>query len=181
MPVEQPERAAEEVDPGREQRRPDPVVVEDDRLDQVVEMALVVRDVHDPPAPGGLDGVFDMFGDAANLSQDGIERMLECAVEAVPLRRTQLLEVLLDSLPRVRFGRALDAAEVPRDVIARQHRLDDVVRSHCDENYTRFRTTSSANAVVVADPPRSAVRTPPSTSVRSSAVAMREAAAVSPM
>ena len=45
--VEQAERPAEQVDAGGDDRRPDAVVVEHQRLDQVVEMALVVRDVDD--------------------------------------------------------------------------------------------------------------------------------------
>ena len=45
--VEQSERAAEQVDAGGEERRPDAVVVEHERLDQIVQVALVVRDVDD--------------------------------------------------------------------------------------------------------------------------------------
>ena len=43
----QAERAAEQVDAGGDERRPDAVVVEHERLDEVVGVALVVRRVDD--------------------------------------------------------------------------------------------------------------------------------------
>jgi hypothetical protein len=63
--VEQPERAAEQVDPGGDERWADAVVVEDEQLDEVVEMALVIGDVDDAAAaPGGGRGEVDVLGDA---------------------------------------------------------------------------------------------------------------------
>jgi hypothetical protein len=93
-------------------------------------MALVIRDVHHAPAARGVDGVLDVLGDAPDLSQDRVQRVLQRPVEPVPLRRPQLDEVRLDALAGVGFRRALDAAQVLRDVVAREHRLCDVVRSH---------------------------------------------------
>ena len=45
--VDQAERSAEQVDAGGDQRRTDAVVVEDERLDQIVGVALVIRRVDD--------------------------------------------------------------------------------------------------------------------------------------
>ena len=52
--VNQAERAAEQVGAGGDERRPDAVVVERERLDEVVDVALVVRRVNETVA--GLDG-----------------------------------------------------------------------------------------------------------------------------
>src|SRR5262245_53313066 len=130
MTMEQAQSAAEQVDAGSHQRRADAVVVEDDRLDQVVEMTLVVRDVDDSSPAGRILGVLDVLRNATNLSQDGIERMLEGAIEPVPLLRAQLVEILLDALPRIRFGRSRQAAHVLRDVLTLEHGAGNVVRSH---------------------------------------------------
>ena len=53
MAVEEAEGTAEQVDAGRDERRTDAVVVEHQRFDQVVGMALVIRRVNDPVRPGG--------------------------------------------------------------------------------------------------------------------------------
>jgi hypothetical protein len=55
--VQQPERAAEQVDARGDDRRPQVVVLEDQQLDQVVEMALVIGDVADTPRVEGLPEV----------------------------------------------------------------------------------------------------------------------------
>ncbi len=47
VPVKQAERTAEQVDAGGDERRPDAVVVEHQRLDEIVGVALVVRGVDD--------------------------------------------------------------------------------------------------------------------------------------
>ena len=48
--VDQAERAAEQVDAGGDERRPDAVVVEHERLDEIVDVALVVGGVDDAVA-----------------------------------------------------------------------------------------------------------------------------------
>src|SRR5262249_18205819 len=129
---------------------------------------------------------------ALDLAEDGIKRMLERAVQAVALRRSELVEILVDPLARVL-----------QDVFAREHRPGDVVQHLTDWSvtclgarlfsnrpcglrhlYTRDSTllqTASANAIVDAVPPRSRVRTRLSMSTSASPCMMRSAAAASPM
>ena len=45
--VNQAQRPAEQVDAGRDDRRPDPRIVQDQRLDEVVDVAAMVRRVDD--------------------------------------------------------------------------------------------------------------------------------------
>ena len=65
---------------------------------------------------------------ALDLAEDRVERMLQRAVELVPLRRAQLVEVAVDPLARLRAAVAVAAAEVPDDLLARENRLGDVVQ-----------------------------------------------------
>ena len=127
MPVDQPERPAEQVDARGDDRRPDAVVVEHERLDQVVEMALVVRDVDDAAGAGRLLRDPDVLVDALDLAQDRIERMLQRAIDRIALRRPQLVEVGVDALARLELGLPVTAAQVPRDVLTREDCLGDVV------------------------------------------------------
>ncbi len=117
MPVDQTERPAEQIDAGRDQRRSDAVVVEHERLDQVIGMALVVRRVDDAMRAHGADDVRQVLVLALDLAQDWIQRMLERAVELVPLRRAQLVEVSVDLL-----------AWVFEELLAREYRFGDVVQ-----------------------------------------------------
>jgi hypothetical protein len=82
-----PKRAAKKIDARRQQRGPDATVVEHERLDEVIEMALVIRDVHHLAAGRGGLGLLDVLRHPAHFSQDGIERMLQRAIETIPLRR----------------------------------------------------------------------------------------------
>ena len=95
VPVNQAERAAEQVDAGRDQRRADAVVVEHQRLDQIVGVALVVRRVDDAVVRIAC-GAMQVFVLALDLAEDGVERMLQRAVELVPLGRAQLVEIPVD-------------------------------------------------------------------------------------
>ena len=124
--VDQAERPAEQVDAGDDQRRPDAVVVEHQRLDQVVAVALVIRGVDDPVLERVAD-VVEVLVLALDLAQDRIERVLQRAVELVPLRRPQLFEIAVDLLARLRAAVAVAAAEVPGDVLVRENRLGDVI------------------------------------------------------
>ena len=126
----QPERSAEEIDARGDDRRTNAVVVEHQRLDEVVEMALVIRDVEHAPACGRFARMLDVLGDATNLSQEGIERVLKRAIKAVPLRRAELVEIRFHALPGVIVGPSAVRAEVPRHIIARQHCPRDVIGSH---------------------------------------------------
>ena len=136
MAVEQPEGAAEQIDAGREQRRTHAVVVEHERLDQIVEMALVIRDVHDAAGERRLFGVLEVFGDAPDFPENRVERVLQRAIEAVALRGTQFVEIGLDPLARVGFRRPRYAPQVSSDVVARQDGFRDVVRPHAAD-YSR--------------------------------------------
>ena len=101
MPVQQAERSAEQVDAGRNDRRPDLVVVEHQRLDQVVGVALVIRGVDD--AALGRRGLRDLDAllPPLDLPQDGVERVLQGTVERIPLRRPKLVQISMDALVRL--------------------------------------------------------------------------------
>ena len=84
-----------------------------------------------------------MLGLAVDLSENGIERVLECAVDRVPLRRPQLVEVAADTVPHLRPGLAVAAVNVSDDVLAREHRLREVVEHLVGRHYiTRFTNTA---------------------------------------
>ena len=85
MAVDQSERTAKQVDPRRDDGRADAIVVEDERLDEVIEMALVIRDVHHPSGARRLLGDVDVFVDAIDLAEDRIERMFQRAVDGIAL------------------------------------------------------------------------------------------------
>ena len=91
--VNQSERPAEQVDARRDDRRPDPRVVQDQRLDQIVDVAAMVRRVDDAALLDRVDRELLMLADAFDLSQDRIERIFERPIQLVALRRLQLIEV----------------------------------------------------------------------------------------
>ena len=64
---------------------------------------------------------------ALDLAQDRIERMLQRAVDRIALRRPQLVEVAVDALARLQLRSARAPSQIPRDVVAREDRLGDVV------------------------------------------------------
>ncbi len=123
--VDQAERAAEQVDAGDDQRRPDAVVVEHQRLDQVVAVALVVRRVDDAVAADRVGDVVQVLVLALDLAQNRVERVLQRAVELVPLRGPQLFEVGADLLARVL-----------EHVLARQNGLRDLVQHLSHRDYS---------------------------------------------
>jgi hypothetical protein len=127
VPLDQPERATEQVDARGDQRRPQVVVVEDQGLDQVVQVALVVRDVDDAAAPRRPPGDLDVLPQTFDLAQDGVEGVLEGAVDGVSLRRPELVQVGLDSLPGVELRLAVAGLQVPRYVLMGQYRPGQVV------------------------------------------------------
>ena len=163
MAVDDAERSAEQIDAGGDDRRPHAVVLERERLDEIVEMALVVRDVDDATVAGGLAGVRRALGNALDLAQDRIERVLQRLVDGVALRRPQLVEIGVDALARLRPGLDARSAQVPRHVFVREHGLGDLVLERHGEAQDRSisRQMASVNSVVVAVPPRSRVRTAP--------------------
>ena len=174
VPVDQAERSAEQIDAGGDDRRPHAVVVEDDRLDEIVGVALVIGRVDDASgARRGFDDV-EMLDVPIDLPQNRIERMLERAVERIALRRLQLLEVGEDPLAAV--GAAVRALQISHDVLAREDGLSEIVRNH-----ESACTIACANSVVDAFPPRSRVVRSGVASTRTSAASMRRAAADSPM
>ena len=130
MPVNQPERAAEQIDARGNDGRPDSVVVEHQRLDQVVDMALVVRDVDDTPRARRLLRDLDMLVDPFNLPEDGIERMLQRTVDGVSLRRSEFVEVGMDPLARLELRLTGAATQIARYFLAREDCLGDVIEHH---------------------------------------------------
>ncbi len=148
------------------------------------------------PARVASCAIRDAFVDALDLAENRIERVLERAVDRIPLRGAKLVEIRVDPLACLELGLAVAAAQVPRYILARQHGLRDVVE-HCAALYHPFvfrspeadarlcgassAQTASVNSVVVAVPPRSRVRTRPAASTRSSAARMRALCCCSPM
>ena len=114
--VNQSERSAEQIDARGDERRPDAVVVEHERLDEVIGVALVVRRVHDAVAAHRRRHVVQVLVLALDLAQDGIQRMLQRAIELVALRRAQLLEIGADLLARIL-----------QHILARKYGLRDLV------------------------------------------------------
>ena len=78
--LDQAERPAEQIDPGGDQRRPDAVVVEHERLHQVVDVAPVVRDVDDAVLALGGRHLRQVLADALDLAENRVERVLQRAV-----------------------------------------------------------------------------------------------------
>jgi hypothetical protein len=102
------------------------------RRDEVVEVALVIRDVDRAPRAGGAFRDVDVLVDPFDLAQDRIQRMLQRPVDRVALRGAQFVEIGVDALARLEFGLPVAATQVPRDLFARQHRLGDVVEHRAD-------------------------------------------------
>ena len=127
VPVQHAERTAEQVDARGDHRRPDLVVFEHERLDQIVEVALVIRDVDDAAAIGGAVDVVGALGDPLDLAQDWVERMLQRPVNRVALGGPQLVEVGVDPFAGLRAGFAGAAAQVAGHLLPRQHGLGDLV------------------------------------------------------
>ena len=126
--VNQPERTAEEIDAGGDDRRTHAVVVEHDRLDEIVGVALVIRRVDDAPGARGRLDDLEMLDAPIDLAQNRIERVLQRAIERIPLRRPQLFEIREDPLAAVRA--AVRAPQVSHDVLAREDGLSQIVRNH---------------------------------------------------
>ena len=59
-------------------------------------MALVIRRVDDASLPGSCTNEIDPFLNSYDFSQDRIQRMLECTVHFVPLRRSEFFEVAVN-------------------------------------------------------------------------------------
>jgi len=121
--VEQPERSAEKIDAGGDERRSNAVVVEHERFDEVVGVALVIRRVDDAVRPDRVGDVMELFVMAFDLAEDGKERMLQRAVNRIPLRRAQLVEIPVNSLASLRAALAVPAAQVLQYFRAREHGL----------------------------------------------------------
>ena len=79
------------------------------------------------PAAVAAYDVLDALVDALDLAEDRIERMLQRAVDGVPLRRPELVEVGVDALARLRRRLPVAALKVARDLFAREHRPGDFV------------------------------------------------------
>ncbi len=57
-----------------------------------------------------------------DLSQDGIERVLQRAVDRIALRRPQFVEVGVNPLARIELGLAVAAPKIPGDILSRAER-----------------------------------------------------------
>jgi hypothetical protein len=114
--MDQPERPAEKIDAGGDHRWTDAVVVDDERLHEVVEVTLVVRDVDRPASARRFLRDADVLVDALDLAQDRIERMLQRAIDRISLRRAQLVEIGVNALACFEFGLAMSATQIARDI-----------------------------------------------------------------
>src|SRR5262249_35592931 len=179
--VNEAQRPAKEVDARRDQRRTHTRVVEHNGLDQVIEVAFVVRRVDNAVAARRRERVVLVLRDLVHLSENRINGMLQRAVHPVALRRAKLAQVRLDAFACVRFVLlAVSAAQVLDDFFTRENGLGDLVEhGNLGGDYSTLQT-ASANSRVVAVPPRSRVRTPP-LSTRPSARITASAADVSRM
>src|SRR5207249_3448046 len=79
--VNETERTTEQVDAGGNQRGANPVVVEDQRLDQIVGVTAMIGRVDDPVAARGVDDVMEIFVLAFDLAQNRVQRMLKRAIQ----------------------------------------------------------------------------------------------------
>ena len=166
--VDQAERSAEQIDARRDERRPHAGVVEHDRLDQIVEMALVVRRVDDAMVARRRERIVLMFGNLLVFPKNRVERMLQRPVHPVALSRAKLAEVGVDAFSRARFVLlAVSAAQILDDFLTSENCLRDLVEhGNLGGDYSIL-PTASANSRVVAVPPRSRVRTPAVSTVSS--------------
>ena len=131
--------------------------------------------------------------------------MLQCPVDGIALSGPELVEIPVNPLPGLESGCSVPPAQIPRDILTRQHCLGNVIEEH-GRNIPRgkrpalkleegvrgvassqiawdstVRQMASVNSVVDAAPPRSWVRIVPSVRTFSSAARMRLAASRSPM
>ena len=118
-------------------------------------MALVVGDVNHASAARRFLWYPNPLVEPLDLSQDGIERVLEGAIDRIALRRPEFVEVGVNPLARIELGLAMSAPKITGDILSRENGLRDVVEHHASS----ARQTASVNSVVVAVPPRSRVRT----------------------
>ena len=128
--VDQAHGPAEQIDARSDDGRPDAVVVEDQRLQEVIEMRLVVRDVDDAAVRGRLLRDVDVLLDPVDLAEYRVEGVLEGAVNGVTLCRAQLVEIRMNALAGLELRLPMAATQVPCDIVARQHGLGDVVEHH---------------------------------------------------
>ena len=90
----------------------------------------MIGDVDDPAAARRLLRDLDVLFDPFDLAEDRIERVFQRAIDRIPLRRPQLVEVGVDPLPRLELGLPVAAAQVPGDFFPCEYRLRDVVEHH---------------------------------------------------
>ena len=127
MPVHQAERTAEQVDAGGDQRRANAVVVEHERLDEVIGVALVIRGVDHPVAGRRGNGVVQILVLALDFPEDGVERMLQRSIQLVPLRGPQFVEIGDDTFPHLVAALAIAPSQVLDDLRPCQHGQGDVI------------------------------------------------------
>ena len=85
----------------------------------------MVRDIRDAALGGRLNRKVLVLDDAIDLPQDGVERILQRAIELVALRGLQLVQVAHDARARVITGQAMSAFQEPRDIFTRENGLGD--------------------------------------------------------
>ena len=170
--MDEPERPAEQVDARGNHRRTD-AVLEDQRLDQVVDVAAMVRDIDDPVLCRGTLEAIDVLRMPVDLAKNRVERVLQRAVDGMALTGAQLVEVAVDALLGLLAGGAVASVEIGHHLLARENAR--VISSatcrgpRSQAPASRAGQTAEVNSEVVELPPRSRVRTTPRPSTRSSA------------
>src|SRR5262249_18111316 len=97
-------------------------------------MTPVIGCVDNAVAASGAYDVMQVLVLAFDLAKDGIQRMLQRAIQPMPLRGAQLLEIRKNPLSRL-FAALTAAAQVLYDLFAGQYSLSDFVK-HGEPDYT---------------------------------------------
>jgi hypothetical protein len=105
-------------------------IIQDQRLDQVVDVAAMIRPVDDAALRDRLDRQLLMFADPLDLAQDRIERILERPIQLVALRRLQFVQILQHARARRVALDAMAALEETSDVCPGKDGCSDGVGAH---------------------------------------------------
>src|SRR5262249_22190512 len=148
--MDQTERTTEQVDSRRDERRTDARIVEDDRLNEVVEVALVIGRVDDAMFTCGRERVVLVLGHLLHFPEDRIERVLERPVHSVPLGCAKLTQVRLHAFTGACFVMfAVSTAQIPDDFFTRENGLRDLVEhGNLGGDYSILQTASANSRVV---------------------------------
>ena len=127
MLVDQAERSAKQVDPRRNDWRPDTGIVQDEWLDEVIDVAAVVGGVDHSIPRRRVDRRRRVLADAFDLSQNRVEGIFERSIQLVALCRAQLFEIRDDSLASSLSREPVATFQITCDFVSGQNGLGDFV------------------------------------------------------